>query len=328
MPNIHILALPQCIASSITLPLEMLNAADAIARSQNRKAPALNIEIVSDQSMEVVTAGGLTIKASGKVDDIVETDLLIIPALWRNPEHSLKTHRQLIPWLKDVAASGSFICAVGTGSCFLAEASLLDHKPATTHWYYCDEFEQRYPKVQLKRQYLITEADNLYCAGSVNSVADLMIHIISLFYDPAISRMVEGQFSPEIRRPFESHAYAQDKTNIHRDETIINAQQWLRENISQSISFQDLASHFSLSSRSFNRRFKIATDVTPGEYLKNLRLDNAKELLRVTDLEINDIAALCGFQDASYFCSRFKMLMGKTPLAYRKTVRGKLFHLI
>lgn len=328
MQHVTLLALPGSLASSISLPLEILHAANEQARVRNRRQPAIRIDVVSDRMGPVTTMGGITINATATLASIQQTDVLIMPSLWRNPVSALTHHQPLLPWLKQMAKQETLLCAVGTSSYFLAEAGLLNHKPATTHWYYCDHFARRYPSVDLKRQYLITQADNIYCAGSVNSIADLMVHLISRFYGQALARQVEGQFSPEIRRPFEDHAFAQVDSSPHQDETIIEAQEWLRENYQQQVSMKALAEQLGLSSRSFNRRFKQALGMTASDYLQHQRLVNAKELLRTSNLSVSEIAAQTGYQDSSYFCARFKSEMGHTPLAYRQSVRGKLFKML
>lgn len=327
MQHITLVALPSSLATSVSLPLEILNAANEQARIRDRRQPRLLVEVVSERTGPVKTAGGLKIVATATPDAITHTDLLILPSLWRNPVSVVKKHRRLLPWLQQLAIQQTRICAVGTSSYFLAEAGLLDHQPATTHWYYCDQFAERYPNIDVKRQFLITQANNIYCAGSVNSIADLMVHLIQQFYGRVIARQVEAQFSPEIRRPFEDHAYADPDSHPHQDETIIEAQEWLRLHHSQTINFTDLATHLGLSTRSFNRRFKQAVGLTASDYLQNQRLHTARELLRTSNLSINEVASQCGYQDSSYFCSRFKKTMGQTPLAYRKSVRGKLFNL-
>ncbi len=328
MQNVSIVLLEQSLVSSISLPMEMLNAANEMARGKDRRIKPINIQLVSYKKEAVVSSSGLTLYATSTFTEIKQSDLIILPALWRNPIKALRQHPTIIPWLKNLAQQDSLICAVGTSSCFLAEAGLLDHKPATTHWLYGKQFAQRYPQVELKQQYLITQADNIYCAGSVNSVADLIVHLIDRFYGHNIAKQVEGQFSPEIRRPFESHAYAQFDTNLHQDESIILAQEWLQSNSQEDILFSDLAAYLQLSLRTLNRRFKQAVGITAGEYLQNLRLNNAKELLRTSNLSIAEVAENCGYQNSSYFCARFKKVMTQTPLAYRKTVRGKLFKVV
>jgi transcriptional regulator GlxA family with amidase domain len=328
MQNISILLLEQSLVSSISLPIEMLNAANEMVRGKNRRIKPINLQLVSYKKGPVASSSGLILYATSTFAEITDSDLVILPALWRNPIKALRQHQAILPWLKTLAQKESLMCAVGTSSYFLAEAGLLDHKPATTHWLYGKQFAKRYPQVELKQQYLITQADNIYCAGSVNSVADLMVHLIIQFYGDSIAKQVEGQFSPEIRRPFESHAYAQFDTSLHQDESIILAQEWLQSHSQEDVVFSDLAQHVQLSLRTLNRRFKQAVGITAGEYLQNLRLNNAKELLRTSNLTIAEVAESCGYQNSSYFCARFKKVMTQTPLAYRKTVRGKLFKVV
>jgi transcriptional regulator GlxA family with amidase domain len=308
--------------------LEILNAANEQVRVRNRRQAAFKMDVVSSQIGPVETAGGLSINATATPDTVQQTDILILPSLWRNPISALKQFADILPWLRQMSSQQTLLCAVGTSSYFLAEAGLLDNKPATTHWYFCDHFAKRYPNVDLKRQYLITQAENIYCAGSVNSIADLMVHLIGGIYGQAVARQIEGQFSPEIRRPFEDHAYAQLDNSPHQDETIIEAQEWLRENCTKTISMKDLAESLDISSRSFNRRFKKALGITASEYVQHQRLSIAKELLRTSNLSINEVAEQSGHQDSSYFSAQFKKHMGQTPLAYRKSVRGKLFTMV
>ena len=64
-----------------------------------------------------------------------------------------------LPWLRRQADAGATLCAITTGSHFLAEAGLLDNRVATTHWRYFDEFESTFPPVKLQRKRFITRAD-------------------------------------------------------------------------------------------------------------------------------------------------------------------------
>lgn len=331
MPHITLLALPHALASSLALPMEMLTAADNLMRThlhQSKATPAapLRCDVVGPaNTREITTATGLTLKLSGEALDVSSTDLLIIPALWRNPLTTLQRHVDLLPWLQRLAQQDTHLCAVGTGSFLLAEAGLLTHKPATTHWFYFDQFERRYPHIQLQRHHLITEAGNIFCAGSVNSVADLTIHFIELYYGAQIARKVEAQFSPEIRRPFESHVYTEGGADLHGDELIAQAQDILRSRYTDAINIDDLANQLGISARSLNRRFKNATGLSPNVYLQQQRLNTARELLRTSNLTISEVANAVGYSDSDYFCRRFRNAMKQTPSTYRASVRGKLF---
>ena len=194
------------LASSITLPMEILRAASEMAGSARSETARVEVRLAGLDRVPVESAGGIALHPELTLDDLDAPDLLLLPAIWRNPRPTLRECQPLIERLPDLAGAGGRICAVGTSSYLLAEAGLLTGRPATTHWNYLDEFAQRYPAVDLKRRHLITQADNLYCVGSVNSIADLMVHLVEEWYGSAVARAVENQFSPEIRRPFEAAA--------------------------------------------------------------------------------------------------------------------------
>lgn len=305
--------------------MEMLLAADNAARSMRHQTETLKYDLVGPGGTEISTASGLTLKLSGEPSGIEHTDLLIVPALWRNPLTTLRQHRDLLPWLQQLAQRQARLCAVGTGSFLLAEAGLLDHRPATTHWFYFDQFAQRYPRVQLQRRHLLTEANGIFCAGSINSVADLTIHFIELFYGRQLARKVEAQFSPEIRRPFEQHLYSAGNADVHGDELVAQAQDILRAHQSEAVRIPALAHSLGLSMRTLNRRFQQATGTSPTIYLQQQRINSARDLLRTSNLTVAEVALAVGYTDSGYFCRLFKESMKQTPREYRQAVRGKLF---
>ncbi|TGD75151.1 helix-turn-helix domain-containing protein [Mangrovimicrobium sediminis] len=325
MHRVAALLYPQALATSITLPLEILQAAAQSARTRSRHSPGVSSVLAADQPGPVRLFSGITLEATHRVEDLAGIDLLIVPAIWRNPQSVVTSTCAWQPALQSLAAGETLVCAVGTGATLLAASGLLDGRPATTHWNYLDEFAARYPQVQLKTRHLITQSDNLYCVGSVNSIADLMVHIVEQWYGHGIARAVENQFSPEIRRPFRAAAYQKDEDPSHHDELVVEAQQWLRDNLGRAISIGELAERFGVSSRTLNRRFRQATGHSPQQWLQRLRVSEARDLLRRSNLPISDIAWQLGFQDVSHFGKLFRAQAGITPGRYREAVRGKLF---
>jgi transcriptional regulator GlxA family with amidase domain len=317
---------PGTLATSLALPMDVLQAASQAASSRHRARPQLEFLIAGQPGQAVKTVGGLRIMPDIGLEEIGVCDMLLLPALWRNPRPILRQQRQWLPIVKKLAAGETRICSVGTASCFLAEAGLLDGRAAATHWNYFEEFQRRYPRVKLKRHHLITQSDNLYCAGSVNSIADLMIHIVEDWFGPGIARAVENQFSPEIRRPFRAHAYQSSDDALHQDELVLTAQQWLQDNLHQGVSLAELAERLDCSQRTLARRFKTATGQSPGQYLQKQRMALATELLRATNLSVGEVAWRVGLHDVSYFTALFNRHRGMTPAKFRLSVRGKLFN--
>lgn len=325
MQTVTFLLFPHIMASSISLPLEMLNAADNIRRTQNRHAPRLHIQLAAETAQAVPTSGGLQILPDTLFSDVQPGDLLVIPGLWRNPFATLQHNTALSRWLAANHQQHRNICAVGTGSSFLAEAGLLHKKPATTHWFYFETMEKHYPQVQWKRQHLITQAGNVYCAGSINSVADLTIHFIEQGFSSAIARRVESQFSPEIRRAYDMHLFDNNDAGLHNDELIAASQHYIRQHFADSIDFEQLAHAQQISLRTFQRRFHKACGFSPLKYQQHIRIGQARQLLQNSNLSIQEISEMVGYVDAAHFAALFRRMTEQTPHAWREAVRGKLF---
>jgi len=320
---------PSALATSITLPMEILQAASQMARASRSSARLgkshVRFLLAGPGRRQIKLATGITLKPDILLDDLRDLDLLLLPAIWRNPLPTIHNARPWLHKLPEIAAAGTRICSVGTASCLLAEAGMLVGKPATTHWNYFDQFARRYPDVDLKRRHLITQSEGIYSVGSVNSVADMMVHIIEEWFGSRIARAVENQFSPEIRQSFQAAAYQSEPESSHHDETVVEGQQWLQDNLDQSISIANLATYLGISSRSLNRRFKQATGYSPQAYLQSQRIASARDLLRRSNLSVSEIAWQVGLQDISYFSKLFRQHCEMTPLQYRGAVRGKLF---
>lgn len=323
MVNIALLAQPETMASSLCLPLEMLNAASDQLRLSRQPAPRINL--VAADTGGLRGAGGWALAPDRTLDDCGDCDLIIIPTRWRHPLRGIEDDDRTQQWLRRQYQHGARLCAVGTGSYLLAEAGLLDGRPATTHWHYLDDFGERYPAVKLIRNYLITESERIYCAGSINSIADLIVHLIGELWGTSLAYRVERQFSPEIRRPFHTHAYRVGQTELHRDEAIAHAQSQLRKQFAQPLKIAQLVRDSGLSERSFHRRFKRATGQSALDYLNGLRLRTARELLQQSNLTVAEIAQTVGIGDPGYFGRLFKRQFGDTPAQYRRKVRDKLF---
>ncbi len=99
-------------------------------------------------------------------------------------------------------------------------------------------------------------------------------------------------------------------------ETIERSIQYITEHISEALSLAEVAHFASYSPIHFHNCFKAATGKTLREYVENLRIKKAIELLSATSLTLTEIAARCGFSSQSYFSYVFKKKMNMTPRDY------------
>lgn len=88
-----------------------------------------------------------------------------------------------------------------------------------------------------------------------------------------------------------------------------------------TFSAKTLASKFDMSVSNLSHYFKRNTGKTVSEYIAMLRFERAKELLRTTDLYINQVAEMCGYLSISTFIRQFKSQLNMTPSSYRSQYR-------
>lgn len=324
---------PKALLTSISLPMEMINAAVAVARIKQAKNNLCKCYVIDagsknhEQGKPLTFMSGLRLQADFHLTTAPQANIIFVPPIWGKPEVVVEHSKELIEWLTEQHALGVKICATGTGVCLLAKAGLLDGKVATTHWYYFKQFEQKYPQVNLQKRHFITQAGNLYCCASINALVDLVLYFIESYFSKEVSQVIEQHFSHEISRTYEKPWYSSGDTR-HPDERIIEVQQWILSHHSrQNINLQELAQMANMSVRNFTRRFKLAAGKSALDYIMQLKIQTAMELLKKTNLSHEDIADQLGFKDASYFSRQFKQINKITPSEYRKMVRGKLFNL-
>lgn len=329
MLKVVFLICPGMLSTSVTLPLEQLQSATSLARASKlfgkHKQRILDFQLVSQDGCAVTCHSGLPLQADCPAREVKEADIIYLPALWRNPMPQIHAQTRILEWLQHHHREGAILAGVSTGCYFLAEAGLLDHKPATTHWSYFDDFKQRYPQVELKRKHFITRAQNIFCTGSVNSLADLTIHFIQRYFSREIANHVERHFFHEIRLAYGGSRSFIEMESAHPDEDIMRAQVWMQENFARELRVDQLAEKYEMSVRNFGRRFRAATGRTPLEFLQHTRMENAKELLQTSNLSVSEVMHQVGYNDARHFIQLFKKNIGTTPSQYRTTVRAKMF---
>ncbi|HBI85079.1 MAG TPA: AraC family transcriptional regulator [Ruminococcus sp.] len=92
-------------------------------------------------------------------------------------------------------------------------------------------------------------------------------------------------------------------------------------NFTSDIRLDELAHRFDISKYYLTREFKRAYGETIFQHIISLRINYAKRLLRFTDKSVEEISALCGFNDQSYFSKQFKKAENVTCLAFRRRWR-------
>lgn len=227
-------------------------------------------------------------------------------------------------WLLDRHAHGVVLASTCGGTFLLAATGLLAGRPATTHWLFADQFRDRFPDVRLDADKMVIEDGDIITAGGLMAWTDLGMRIVDRLLGPTV--MIEtGKFllidaSGREQRHFSSFA----PRLTHGDEAILKVQHWLQARAGAAATVPEMTRQAGLEERTFLRRFKSATGMKPTEYVQNLRVGKARELLEFTRRPVDQVAWSVGYEDPAAFRRVFARIVGLAPGDYRARFSGRL----
>lgn len=112
------------------------------------------------------------------------------------------------------------------------------------------------------------------------------------------------------------------RQNANLSRTTNECLNYIYSNVNDRITIEDLAEYTQNSTSHISRLFKDELGISPSDYIRNVKLDKAKNLLRFSDYSIIDIANYLSFSSQSHFSKLFFEDTGMTPKKYRETYYG------
>lgn len=224
----------------------------------------------------------------------------------------------LCHWLRQQHQAGVTLGSVCAGAFALAEAGLLDRRPATTHWALADELARRFPSIRVDASRMIVDDSDIITAGGLMAWTDLGLMLVARLLGPTVAsetaRFLVVDQPRESQQAFSGFVPRLD----HGDSRILSVQHWLRQQPRHTASLAQMAAHAGLGERTFLRRFNTATGLKPSEYCQQLRVAKAREWLEFSSRSIDAIAWEVGYRDPGAFRKVFNKLVGLSPGEYRR----------
>ncbi len=319
MAKITFLATNNCFFSGIVHLIDSFTIVNSWHQHKidNYESQLFETEIVTSDGNPIMANGGIKVEPHRSLSEVEKTDLLMIPGIQTFTPPFSENQDLILEQMIQLKQSNIKIAAGCTGVFLLAESGLLNHRLATTNWRFAEPFTQRFPKVRLKINEILTEDDNLICAGATSSFLNLGLHIIKTYCSDDTASHISKFLLIDPRRDSQKPYMIFEPSINHGDQEIIRAQKWMKTNFSKEISIDTVASYVNISPRNFNRRFKKATGQPPLLYLQNIRIEAAKKKLETTLDTINEITHQIGYEDSSTFRRLFKKHVGLSPRGYR-----------
>ncbi|MBT1445082.1 helix-turn-helix domain-containing protein [Shewanella sp. JM162201] len=228
------------------------------------------------------------------------------------------------PWLRDVAATGRPLASACAGSLLLAGTGLLEGRRATTAWWLAALFDKHFPGVELTLDRLIVDDGQFVTAGASTASYSLGLALLSRMVDVGFASAMAKLFLIDPNRSSQRVFMEQaPQIQLHPDPEVARIQEWIGANLGAPIGLDTLADRFAMGKRTLIRRFKAALHETPLSYIQKLRIDRAKQLLEGSELALEEIVPMLGYEDISSFRKLFVQHTSLTPKAYRERFRSQ-----
>lgn len=320
MRDIHIavIAFDQISPFHLSIPCIVFAEDKRLEKNQ----PWFQVQVCTLNNQTIRTNAGFDLYCHHSDKEIRAADIIIIPN-WHDIK--LKPSQELIELLKLKYHEGSKIVGLCLGTYVLAESGLLDQKKATTHWAWIEDFQKRFPKIQLDGKSLYVEDGNLLTSAGVAAGIDCCLHIVRKYYGHKVAnrvarRLVVAPHREGTQAQFIEQPIAQKISDL-RLSSLIDS---IRQNLEKNYSIDDLAKQIFISRRTFTRIFKNATGMTFNDWLIKERIKYAQAFLENTTHSVEFIAVRCGFNSSVALRKQFQNKIGISPSNYRTKFKNKL----
>ncbi|MFD4631335.1 GlxA family transcriptional regulator [Streptomyces sp. NPDC058284] len=218
--------------------------------------------------------------------------------------------------------TGTRIASICTGAFVLAAAGLLDGRRATTHWLSTDLFARTFPSVTVDPDVLYVDEGRILTSAGEAAGVDLCLHMIREDHGAAVAADAARRTVVPPHREGGQAQYIQRPVPVRESTSTSAARAWAEDNLAAPLTLSELAARASMSVRTFSRRFREETGLTPMQWLTQRRVDRARELLESTDHTVDRIATEAGFGTGASLRQHFVAGVGVPPATYRTTFRG------
>ncbi|MCW8832231.1 MAG: helix-turn-helix domain-containing protein [Colwellia sp.] len=324
--KVLVLATNDCMVSAVYGVLDVFFAANYCIEKRYGKGAVdtFDCQIVTINNKNVNGYNGIEIKPTQSLVKSEVPDIIILSATVEvlidccGDDISLDNKEAIKQWLSHCAQQGTVISSFCTGAFLLASSGLLAGKTATTHWRSADLFRRVFPYIRLDSDKIIVDNGNVVCSGGSMSYIDLSLHLIDRFVGKDVTSDCAKLLVFDPVRQKQSPYVSFNAQKDHDDQAILKAQDWLERHYKSNVSMEALADKVGLGTRTFKRRFKLATNENPINYLQRIRVEQVKDKLEKTTNGINQIIWSVGYEDISSFRQLFKRFTGLTPREYRQ----------
>ncbi len=313
--HVAIVGYQDMMALDLAGPLEAFGSA-RIENAKGTYEPCYKVTIAALGAKSFSSESGLRMTAACSLSSLRGVDTLIIPGgrAMREPATSAK----LAEWIGHSVRDTRRIATVCTGIYGLAATGLLNGRRVTTHWMFCRDLAERYPKIKVDANALYIRQGKFYTSAGVTAGIDLSLALIEEDFGPQVALAVARELVVYVKRPGGQEQYSEPlKFQAEASGRFADLAPWMVAHLERDLSVERLAEQVCLCPRQFSRRFKDEFKSSPAAFVQRLRLDEARKRLSTAESSVESVARSVGFQDPDSFRRAFVRRFGVAPSTFR-----------
>jgi transcriptional regulator GlxA family with amidase domain len=226
--------------------------------------------------------------------------------------------RALLDWVVSRAGRARRVASVCSGAFLLASAGLLDGRRAATHWSRCADLAAEFPSVRVETDPIHVTDGAVWTSAGITAGIDMALAMVEADLGRAVATSVARHLVVFARRPGGQAQFSAGLDLAGSDPGFDDLHAWMRGNLRGDLSVPALAARAGMSERSFLRRYRQATGVTPARAVERLRVEAARQALGAAGLPLKRIARDCGFGSEETMRRGFLRILAVPPHAYRE----------
>jgi transcriptional regulator GlxA family with amidase domain len=285
--------------------------------------PLYDVSICTVDGAPTTTTMGYGLVPHGDASLLAGADTVVVPGTKvTGPRSDGRLSAELTAALAHVRP-GTRLVSICTGAFVLAAAGLLDGRPATTHWRYAEDFRRLFPRVLLDENVLFVDDGDVLSSAGLAAGIDLCLHIVRRDHGAEVANAVARHCVVPPWRDGGQAQYIDRPVPAEDDASTAATRAWAVQHLDRPLDIARLARHARMSERTFNRRFRDETGQSPGVWITAQRVELARHLLETTELPVDTVARKAGLGTGANLRNHLRSSVGVSPLAYRRTFRGR-----
>jgi transcriptional regulator GlxA family with amidase domain len=222
-----------------------------------------------------------------------------------------------VAWIEDAASRSRRVASICTGAFLLGAAGLIDGKKVATHWRFCDRLAKEFPRAIVCPEPIFLKDGVIYTSAGITAGIDLALAMVEEDHGHEVALNIARFLVMFLVRPGGQAQFSHMLSHqAVTSKPLRELQVWMRENLREDLTIENLAARLGMSPRHFTRVCLRETNMNPGQFVDRLRVEAAQQLIDSSNMGLKEIADACGFSTADAMRRTFSRVIGITPGEY------------